>query len=260
MSSLASPPFIDIDGIFNFRDVGGFVTSQGIVRRGWIFRSAQPGGVTEQGAATLQELGITTIFDLRAKSEIEKYSSFMSVKEILGIERRSVPVLNDSDYQPEKQAMKFMNYSIGPKGYEQAYANILAHGGPTFVEVFKHLRDKPSEACLIHCTAGKDRTGVLIALILCLAGVCDDDIASEYHLTDQGLAAWKPSLAKLLMEDPALKDNLKAVENIMSAEVSNLMPVLKFIRGTYKGAEEYVKNFCNLDDEDIISIKANLLD
>ena len=59
------------------------------------------------------------------------------------------------------------------------YTRILASGAPSFRQIFLHLRDKPSEACIIHCAIGKDRTGVAIALILALAGVDAATIADE---------------------------------------------------------------------------------
>ena len=63
------------------------------------------------------------------------------------------------------------------------------------------MRDKPQEPCLVHCTAGKDRTGILVALILQLVGVEDHVIAEEYALTEVGLAAWKDIILKHLMKD-----------------------------------------------------------
>src|SRR2546421_8253250 len=95
------------------------------------------------------------------------------------------------------------------KGFRRAYADILASGKDAFRQIFLHIRDNPSEPCLIHCTAGKDRTGVISALILSIAGVNDQEIAEEYALTTQGLEPMRDLMLKHLRDNSALKDNEK---------------------------------------------------
>jgi protein tyrosine/serine phosphatase len=70
---------------------------------------------------------------------------------------------------------------------------------------------------IIHCTAGKDRTGVICALILSLCGVSDDGVAYEYSLTEQGLAESKETLVAHLLAHPALEKNEKGALNMISA-------------------------------------------
>jgi len=70
---------------------------------------------------------------------------------------------------------------------------------------------------IIHCTAGKDRTGVICALILSLCGVPDNVVAYEYSLTEEGLAELKETLITHLMAHPALEKNEKGALNMISA-------------------------------------------
>ena len=71
----------------------------------------------------------------------------------------------------------------------------------------------------IHCTAGKDRTGVICALILSLCGVDDEIVAQEYALTDLGLSTkWKTSVIEHLMANPALKGNKEGAWNMIGAK------------------------------------------
>lgn len=103
-----SDPFIAVDGIFNFRDIGGYASSQDptvSVRRGCFFRCAQPGRVTPLGKQRIRDLGITKIFDLRSSSEIERTADFGPVVDIAGIERVPVPVYVHGDY-PSHQSVK----------------------------------------------------------------------------------------------------------------------------------------------------------
>ena len=102
------------------------------------------------------------------------------------------------------------------QGFVHAYADILRAGASAFSTIFQHLVHAPS-ACLVHCTAGKDRTGVFVALILSLLGCSDEVVAHEYALTDQGLAHKKPVFIERLLQTEALKGNRKGVENMVGA-------------------------------------------
>lgn len=123
--------------------------------------------------------------------------------EIDGTERFFVPVYKDNnrDYSPEAIALRYKDYtsSDGTEGFRRAYEDILENGSGSYKKIFEHIRDKPNEGCLVHCTAGKDRTGLLVALVLQLVGVKDEIIAEEYGLTEIGLAAWKEAIIKNLL-------------------------------------------------------------
>ena len=71
--------------------------------------------------------------------------------------------------------------------------------------------------CLVHCTAGKDRTGVFVALLLSLVGCTDETVAAEYALTEQGLAGRKSNLVERLLQTEALKGDRLAGENMVGA-------------------------------------------
>ncbi len=225
MTEARSPPFLHIEGIQNFRDLGGYpVTTNSssnplTVRRNYIFRCAEPSKVTAEGAATLKSLGVTTMFDLRSGPELEKQKARAPVVQIDGIRREFVPVFADKDYSPESIALRYKDYaSSGTEGFRRAYTDILENAPPSYRRVLTHIRDHPDEACVIHCTAGKDRTGVLAALILSLAGLDDQAIAEEYALTELGLAHWRPTILEHLLKEPALEGNHEGAMNMVSAK------------------------------------------
>ena len=70
---------------------------------------------------------------------------------------------------------------------------------------------------MVHCTAGKDRTGVLVALVLALVGVEDEVIAEEYALTELGLAQWKEMIVEYLSEDLAMHGGKAGAERMIGA-------------------------------------------
>ena len=221
MSSLPSPPFVPVEGIHNFRDLGGYPVSSSpsiTVRRNIIFRSAEPSQITPNGIQMIQSLGVTTFFDLRSGPEIEKLKARTPVIEIEGIDRVFVPVFADKDYSPEQIALRYKDYaSSGTGGVTRAYQDILRSAPPSYRRILLHIAEQPQQPCVIHCTAGKDRTGVLAALILELAGVDKETIAQEYALTELGLEAWRPVVVEHPLQNPALEGRREGALNMVSA-------------------------------------------
>lgn len=114
--ALSTDPFIAVDGIFNFRDIGGYPSSKDptlSVRRGYIYRCANPGNVTSSGSQTICDLGITKIFDLRSRAEIERTVGYGPVVNIPSVDRVSVPVYIESKY-PSHQNVKNMGELLSP--------------------------------------------------------------------------------------------------------------------------------------------------
>ena len=112
--SLPSPPFLPVEGVPNFRDAGGYpVTSPAgaSIRRGVLFRSSEPSGVTEAGTAALQALRISKAYDLRSAVEIRRDG--FRVVSWPGSERVEVPLLLDEDYAPEAVALRLRDLANG---------------------------------------------------------------------------------------------------------------------------------------------------
>jgi hypothetical protein len=113
---LPCPPFLNVPGIVNLRDLGGYpvASSPGkMVRRGLIYRSGEPSRLTDAGVVELQRLGIATVYDLRSQQEIDKIvlSGHGHVKEWEGAQRIFAPVFLDVDYSPEALAKRFSQYA-----------------------------------------------------------------------------------------------------------------------------------------------------
>ncbi|CAN6613480.1 hypothetical protein TRVA0_005S02674 [Trichomonascus vanleenenianus] len=246
------PRWHDIEGVYNFRDLGNYSTKSGaLVRPGIVYRCGNPAEVTAKGKQAMCELGIATIFDLRSIQE--RASS--GVVSIDGIETRWSPVFRNHDMSPAGLAKRAITYAGGgniAKGFAKAYTEILDNGAKkgSFAEIMEHIRDRPDDALVIHCTAGKDRTGVICALILLLMGVDADTVAREYELTTLGLAG---DLERLSAgsKDPRLA-------NMLSSKYESMRGVIEIIKSEYGGAEGYFKTKCGLSDDDLSTIKKNL--
>ncbi|KAI1771645.1 protein-tyrosine phosphatase-like protein [Hypoxylon cercidicola] len=287
-NTLPSPPFLAISGLPNFRDIGGYPvvssTSAGddgsktskVVRRGLVYRASEPSKLTDDGVSKLRGLGIEKVFDLRSAVEIEKGTKDgfgWQVKEWEGAERLYVPVFLDQDYSPEALAVRYRNYSAEEsQGFVAAYIDILAAAASPsnsyqpFKTILEHVAAPPSSAassppapCLIHCTAGKDRTGVICALILSLCGVPEEVVAHEYSLTDLGLKERHPELIAHLTDNPALRDRPEAAIRMVSSRKEAMLGLLSRIRETYGSVEKCVLDLGLLSPDSIEQLRKNLI-
>ncbi|KAG6832177.1 hypothetical protein H0H92_004908 [Tricholoma furcatifolium] len=222
---LSKPPFVTVDGVINVRDLGLYTseTHPGQITRPQVmYRSAELSGITDEGSdkiATgkrqLKALNITKVFDLRSDVEISKYKT--PQPEISGVEILHIPVFRSEDYSPETMAKRYQLYASGKtEAFMELYSQILDHAGPSFGAILRHIRDNPTEGCLFHCTAGKDRTGIIAAILLKLAGVNNTTIANDYALTRIGREPAREMIMARLSKEPLFASNNEAALNMFT--------------------------------------------
>ncbi|KAJ6515529.1 protein-tyrosine phosphatase-like protein [Mycena sanguinolenta] len=260
---LSRLPFVTVHGVINVRDLGGLPSHlypDLVTKPGYLYRSAELSGITEEGKVQFRELGISQVFDLRSDTEIAKYNT--PVPHIDGVQISHVPVFKKEDYSPEMMAKRYQLYASGktevvPLWYR--YSQILEHGGPAFGTILRHVRDRPNEPCLFHCTAGKDRTGVIAAILLKLAGVDNAAIANDYALTRIGREPARAMIIERLNKEPLFASNSEAALNMFTCRDITMSAFLDLLDEKYSGAEEYVKRFTGLSAEDVVTIRRNML-
>ena len=218
-------------------------------------------------ANVLLYIGITTVFDLRSAPEIKRDGPEWADIEVdkqdvfapYGIHHDWVPVFAEKDYGPEQIALRYKEYTRdGSDGFVQAYKDILHSAPPAYGKFFRHVGADDATPCLINCTAGKDRTGVAVALILQLAGVPSEKIADEYALTDLGLAELRPIFVERLLRNPVLEGNRDGVVNMVSSKRENMIAALEMIEKEFGSAEEYMREKCGMSEEEIERLRGNL--
>ncbi|KAL7948018.1 protein-tyrosine phosphatase-like protein [Trichoderma barbatum] len=249
----------------NLRDIS--IASPSLFRPRLVLRSAAP---PTEASPELVALNIDTVFDLRSGLEVN-HSSGVSDPAFPeqwpgGPRRVHAPVFADTDYGPEAVALRFHQYASSHPvlGFVNAYRSILTSGAPAFAAVLTYLSsdewDPAAERpILVHCTAGKDRTGIICALILSLCGIPDEDVAREYGLTTEGLQDAKPVLVKRLMAMPAFEGDPEGAERMLSSTPESMMATLAMIREEWGSAEEYIVKECKLSPETVARIRQKLL-
>jgi protein tyrosine/serine phosphatase len=141
----------------------------------------------------------------------------------------------------------------------RVYHKILLRGSIAFRTILLHFAQPVPGPILIHCTAGKDRTGVAVMLLMLLVGCSPSAVADEYALTEQGLAEWRPPVVQRLLANPALKDNEEGVNNMVSARRENMLAVIKLLEREYGGVEGYMEKEMGLAGEIVARIKEGLV-
>ena len=218
--------------IFNFRDLGGYRTGDGrTVAWRRLYRADGMHRMTEEDKALVAGLGLRTVIDLRTEDEVAASGRFQSPDGAIGV--LSHPVLRqvwDSEQvDPDQAAVDYLAHR---------YEEMLEEGGPAIASVLAVLADDRQLPAVFHCAAGKDRTGVLAALVLSLLGVPDDDVAADYALSEgavgrmvEWLAANRPEMAERMVALP---------EAFRSAPPEAMHRTLEHIRTSHGGPEAFV--------------------
>jgi protein-tyrosine phosphatase len=220
---------LDLAGACNFRDLGGYPARAGrSVRWRRMFRSNHLGDLTEHDIETLRGLGLKSAFDLRGSQE-----RLAAPCRLDGITVHSLPI------EPAVVAALQARLATGApiSAAETAdlmrdsYRNYVRHNTASFRALFAHLLEDHAPL-VIHCSAGKDRTGFAAALILSALGVSEDLIVDDYLLTNR-LYRIDPATARSI----DLPDDVKAV--LISVEQSFLAAAFDTIRSDYGDLENY---------------------
>ncbi|MEJ7839062.1 MAG: tyrosine-protein phosphatase [Thermomicrobiales bacterium] len=165
---------LELEGAANFRDLGGLETTDGrCIRHGRLFRSDALYRLTAADLETLDAFGINTVIDLRAKDEIRRNGT--GPLSTTGIRHINFPITDiDSPTDAELTMV-------------EVYLGLMQAAAAGFRDLFQTLAKPDSLPAIVHCMAGKDRTGVAMALILATLGVPDDAIVLDYALSEANL-------------------------------------------------------------------------
>lgn len=238
----------NLAGASNFRDLGGYPGRGGrVVRWRQIFRSNHLGHVTESDIEILRGLGLKSAFDFRGTEE--RADAICGLTEIavhsLPIEPTVVATLRarGANGAPlsSVDALDVMR---------ESYRNYVRYNTSNFRTLFAHLLEDRAPL-VIHCTAGKDRTGFASALILHALGVPDDLIAEDYLLTN-----------RFYRRDPSASSDLPdEVRQVLgSVEASFLAAAFEAISAEYVDLESYFSDGLGLGARERKTLQARYLE
>lgn len=235
---------IPLRGAFNLRDLGGLRTGGGKrIRDGRLFRSDGLHRLDSSDAHRLEQLGLRKIFDLRCDSEA---STDVSVA-IPGAERVHVPLVAatlspfDADIAWERI------------DFDARYLEMLTLGGEAIRAVLQAAAG--GDPLLFHCTAGKDRTGVVAAVLLRALGVDDHEIVADYAISETNLRAFLVTLRERLS---ALRMTPAAIEYLTSSPPARMRNTLAELDRRWGSTRAYLR-WIGVDDDAVARLRVSLL-
>ncbi|MAV27156.1 MAG: hypothetical protein CMQ05_13750 [Gammaproteobacteria bacterium] len=169
---------LKLEGCFNFRDIGGYPAVDGRkVRWGRYFRSGRQDRMTDADLATVSEIGIRTQIDLRRSDEIADQGR--GPLSDVGARYIRHPVIPDGGTET-------LNNLVGATGISgERYLGYLTFDPTPWIGYLDLVASAGDQPLLIHCTAGKDRTGITTAFVLSILGVPEEIIIADYLLTNR---------------------------------------------------------------------------
>ncbi|KAH7091659.1 tyrosine phosphatase family-domain-containing protein [Paraphoma chrysanthemicola] len=307
--TLPHPPFYTVNNINNLRDAAlhPLTTPNGPIRPGLLFRSAEVDHLTLHDWQVLRGLGIAHVFDLRSRPEIEKTwpsSDFtppwLTDLSAAGLQRSWVPIFQEQDYSPEAIAQRYVKYmDEDSAGFVAAYRDMLHSGPASYAKIFRYFASDSlgANGGLVHCSAGKDRTGMFFGILFDYLGVPRGDIADEYNRTEMGLAGVREHIVTRLLSAPAFKNYVaaqakgqalsreelaqlvaddasgkdfeitpemkeigrKAALRMVSARKESMLLTLEMLDREFGGSEKWLREKCGLSDAELAGLRKNLV-
>ncbi|MFG2146201.1 tyrosine-protein phosphatase [Streptomyces sp. NPDC048696] len=237
---------LDFERLHNFRDLGGYCASDGrTVRWGRLYRSDSLAKLQGADWDRFLALGIRTVIDLRYPWEIEAKGRV-----------------------PDADGFTYLNLSVEHRPYDQAeidpaldpwrfladrYAEVALDGAEELRQALEAIASE-SGPQVFHCASGKDRTGLLAALVLSLLGVDEDTIAADFALTelatDRLIADWRAANPGRALNWPGYGRAPEEVIRLFLADLTD----------TYGSVRDYAVKHIGVDDALIERLRARLLD
>ena len=241
------------DGCLNVRDLGGLPTADGgETRRGAVVRADSVRLLSDDGWRALVDHGVRTVIDLRGEHEREEDPAAE-----LPVEVVHVPFMEASDAEWEEIAEELEAATAAAPddatSTRDAYLIFLERFKDNVAASLRAVAQAPEGGVVIHCVGGKDRTGLLTAFLLHLAGVDEQTIALDYALSEERLRerheAW--------FEAAESEDELQRLRRIAQTPSESMLGVFAELERRYGGVEAYLRE-AGVSDEELELVRARL--
>jgi protein-tyrosine phosphatase len=252
-------------GVANFRDIGGYRADGGHkIKSGLIFRSGELSGLTPADRQTLAVLNIRYEFDLRTDAERSANPSNWGNKapQIISISvgmPRDGRTLNTT----VRQLTEVKNAAEAKARMQETTASLAIDGAADIGKVLSEL-SRSNGPALIHCTAGKDRTGVTVAVLMTLLGASREDVYHEYTRSNESIDA---QLERQKAREQSGKDvnglsgiDPAVLKTMMGTDSSYLEAMFQKINAKYGSFDAYTREGLGITSAQVAQLRKNFLE
>ena len=232
-SGIISNRFIDMDNILNFRDLGGYITSEDKqIKWGQVFRSGHLSNSNLFDQEKLKGLGIKTIIDFRSEEDRKAHPYFINIRKI------NIPI-ESGDFSNSKNELINKNFTRSETilYMQKSYRDIVESNTAKYAEMFDVLLDNNNYPILISSHLGKDRVGIAAALLLHVLGVPEYNIEEDYLASNKYIDPKKT----ISFSEPLSESLQEAMTALFSANRAYLNYALDYIKETYGSVDEYLE-------------------
>lgn len=221
-----NPRLLPLVGAYNFRDLGGYRTTDGrLTRWGQLFRSDTLSGLTEADLEILREIGLAAVIDLRSAKEVQRSGRGR-------METEPAHYLHASILEKGGDGAS----SMTQKHLAERYLWFLEVGRDALVDALMLIGNPSKRPLVFHCEVGKDRTGVLAALVLDILRVEPEIIVDDYVLTASRMEL---ILARIRDEPNGAKRMAELPEFVLQAEAATMQTFLDLLHEQHGGGREW---------------------
>jgi len=244
---------IRFDACFNFRDLGGYETDDGRrVRWKTLYRADTLHRLDGSDVGMFLELRLRSIIDLRSRHELEDHGRFRHAGGALVVHH--VPMI-DMVGGPSRPIQPTPDAPLRSPG--EGYISMADEGRRAIGDAVTLLAEPGALPAVFHCTAGKDRTGILAAIVLSAIGVGDDDIVHDYMLTGESRAARS---AYLRVHEPDYYAFLASLPTTVREMHGDAIPtLLAWIRAEHGSVPAFLLA-SGVAEDTLAALKASLLE
>ena len=254
---IAAERVLPLEHGVNFRDVGGYPTADGhYVRWGQIYRSGQLANLSNFDQQYLTRLGIKLICDLRTKKESLEFPDHLSA----ALKKVYAHKPMYSNKESSRGLRTFLsNLNRVDDLVTESYHFMLDQKAHSLGELLTSMADSDKLPMLIHCTAGKDRTGMTCALLLLLLGVDEEIVIADYSLSNRYYHHIREDVQKDARRLAILRLSVDDLLPLMSANPQTLRSSLDHIRENYGSVERYLTDAAGVTPATLATLRDKLL-
>lgn len=238
-------------GVTNFRDLGGYRTRLGaVVRWGQVFRADALHGLSEEDLVLYHQLGLRAVYDLRGDEERTERPNPVASRPLTVLSR-------PAGSEPPAAPPPMVTTSDGEQILRKMYVGLLEHAQAEIGQLFTGLAGEDGLPALFHCHAGKDRTGVVAALLLEALGVDRDTVLDDYELT----ARYRLRVHQESTYERLLSSGLspEAAAGVLTTPRWAMQETLEHLDADYGGVETYLTGPAGVRKEDLETLRDRLL-